>query len=343
MKSVPRGFTLVELLVVIAIIGILIALLLPAVQAAREAARRSQCTNNLKQIGLALQNYHSARKEFPYGGSGDTGYRWFDGYSTGASLYNWRASILPYMEESAIYESMKQDMGSLPAFVPPGTSPVNSLQSGWLAGFRALRAHKTMAPTHACPSDTMTTQLAKTGQSWVFTNTITSAMSNYYGSSGPSAIGIYCGLCDPSGVPCPCYQKQDGHGAGKQEGSVGMFSLRARGTKLREVLDGTSKTIMVGEEKLVADGGAVAGADLAVRAWLDPYSLTSTMWGINTSDTDLLIWGGYYGQGFGSYHAGGANFLFADGSVHFLGELINLNVFASLGTKAKGETTNATF
>lgn len=85
------AFTLVELLVVIAIIGILIALLLPAVQAAREAARRTQCSNNLKQIGLALQNYHGARKEFPRGAGTD---------SSGKILFSWSALIFPYFEEA---------------------------------------------------------------------------------------------------------------------------------------------------------------------------------------------------------------------------------------------------
>src|SRR6478672_7200841 len=93
-----RGFTLVELLVVIAIIGILVALLLPAIQAAREAARRSQCANNLKQIGLALHNYHSARNKFPPGVVYDTGT-----YSATMNAYNgWTREILPYAEDSAI-------------------------------------------------------------------------------------------------------------------------------------------------------------------------------------------------------------------------------------------------
>ena len=93
-RSVPRGFTLVELLVVIAIIGVLVALLLPAVQTAREAARRSQCSNNLRQMGLALQNYHDTQMAFPinYRPKGTTG-------QTDYATWSWMQGILPYIEQ----------------------------------------------------------------------------------------------------------------------------------------------------------------------------------------------------------------------------------------------------
>ena len=93
-----RGFTLVELLVVIAIIGTLVGLLLPAVQAARESARATQCRNNMKQIGLALQNFHDARQSFPYGAKIPI--------NMGQGNWNWRVDVLPFMEETALYRSL---------------------------------------------------------------------------------------------------------------------------------------------------------------------------------------------------------------------------------------------
>jgi len=110
-----RGFTLVELLVVIAIIGILVALLLPAIQAAREAARRTQCTNNLKQIGLALQNYHDTHRSFPYG-SYNLRETW---PSTGS---NWRALILQFMEQGPVYEQLSFSSNSS-TFMAGGAAP----------------------------------------------------------------------------------------------------------------------------------------------------------------------------------------------------------------------------
>ena len=100
MKRLKRGFTLIELLVVIAIIAILIALLLPAVQQAREAARRTQCKNNIKQLGLALHNYHDVNLTFP------PGYVLQEGGAVGAHNWDWSAMILPYIEQSALFNTL---------------------------------------------------------------------------------------------------------------------------------------------------------------------------------------------------------------------------------------------
>jgi prepilin-type N-terminal cleavage/methylation domain-containing protein len=124
-----RGFTLVELLIVIAIIGMLVSLLLPAVQAAREAARRTECANNLKQIGLALQAYHDARRGFP------PGWLWAPpADQSGGSSWAWSVFILPYLERNSLYDELRVDDGS--ALVPPPGDP-----------------RDTLLPMFVCPSD----------------------------------------------------------------------------------------------------------------------------------------------------------------------------------------------
>ena len=134
------AFTLVELLVVIAIIGILIALLLPAVQAAREAARRSQCTNQMKQIGLALQNYHDVQKTFPpvaiFGRQGPFPQRSFH--------HTWLTAILPYLEQMPLYQSTNLRIPVL----TPGANPFGAAQA--VVGQAIV---STVVPTLLCPSD----------------------------------------------------------------------------------------------------------------------------------------------------------------------------------------------
>src|SRR5437763_1172720 len=129
-----RAFTLIELLVVIAIIGVLIALLLPAVQAAREAARRAQCTNNLKQIGIAMHNYHDQFGAFPPGGMTQNG----DPWGATSNYLSWRAMILPQMEQGTVYNAVNVNISTWAG----GTDPA--------AMFTAWR---TVFNTWLCPSD----------------------------------------------------------------------------------------------------------------------------------------------------------------------------------------------
>ena len=347
-RNSRRGFTLVELLVVIAIIAILIALLLPAVQAAREAARRIQCSNNLKQIGVALHSFHSAQKEFPFGGS-----LYMAMYSdSGSNAFNWRTSIAPFLELQQVYDEITAKVS--PLELEPGVESIT-----WKRSIANLAVQGVVFKTFQCPSDPLSSRIHLVEEPWhgVLASDVTgkqyhkSGTSNYYGSAGPATCrgpGFMqtspCGLCGDN-VSCPCViNSADGVFGNRAEFCVGLFCLRSPGIKASGVTDGLSNTLAVGEQILYPPGtssfanstptGLSAGPFFA---WMSPFSLLSTVRGINTVDLDDVAWNSYYFQGFGSYHSGGANFLFADGSVHFVQETIDLWTFGWLGHRSDGE------
>jgi len=320
-SSCRRGFTLVELLVVIAIIGILIALLLPAVQAAREAARRSQCTNNMKQIGLALHNYHDTHKTFP------PGVIWgvpnVPEYQLGSMPapfhHTWNTFILPYIEQQALYDSVDF---RLPAW---GSSP----QAVVSTDVGSLR----------CPSDTGPTMASQN---------YNIAVTNYPGSEGfdwwprPRIL--------PNSPPWSGYGLAPGGDLG------GVFSTNNQ-TRIAEITDGTSNTIMLAEKDSVGfDGGAwrtcgtgkpraansrvfcSAFVGTSVSGWgtneggrsrfqeVDGSGVkTQGHWFKNHAFTPTYI--AYCGPnsawpGPSSRHPGGVNVTMADGSVRFVAEVI---------------------
>ena len=349
-----RGFTLVELLVVIAIIAILIALLLPAVQAAREAARRTQCSNNLKQLGVALHSFHAAQKEFPFGGSLHMAM-----YSdTGSSAFNWRTSIAPFLELQQVHDEITANVSPLEL-----ESGVESIP--WKRSIANLAAQGVVVKTFQCPSDPLSSRVHLVEEPWhgVLASDVTgeqyheAATSNYYGSAGPATCrgpGFMqtspCGLCG-NNVSCPCvFNSEDGVYGNRAKFCVGLFCLRAPGIKASGVTDGLSNTLAVGEQILYPPGtsdfanptptGLASGPFFS---WMSPFSLLSTVRGINTVDLDDIDWNSYYFQGFGSYHPGGANFLLADGSVHFLQETIDLWTFGRLGHRSDGEVVGSNY
>ena len=284
-RQLPRirrhAFTLVELLVVIAIIGILIALLLPAVQAAREAARRSQCTNNLKQIGLALHNYHDALRSFPSG---------FVNYPSNAMAntrgWGWGALILPYIEQDALHEAL--NVNRIPFGGGAHPAPATSLTQTPLAAYR-------------CPSDTGAAINARRA------NHGTSNYSGLFGNGSPAGQ-------DPDGTP---YANGFSSNHDWRPGN-GMFFANSA-VRMRDIRDGTTNVLAVGERAYGVAGGLRAPDAYGGAIWVGKYqhgSQASTLRGLRNTDADCLFGSSEFT--YSSQHPGGANFVLADGSVRFI-------------------------
>ena len=287
------GFTLIELLVVIAIIGILIGLLLPAVQKVREAAARIQCENNLKQIGLACHSYHDANQGLP------PGYTATAAYPSTSPGWGWQAYLLPYIEQGNLYRQIDF------------TAPVESQP-----------AIQTMVKTYLCPADMPPPSPFA----------VTDAAFGTICTAAPSSYAATCGS-DASEVDDP-----DGNG---------VF-YRNSHTRLTDITDGTSTTTLIGDRAWVDTEGIWAGAPNGAVTRPGPTNPWTTAVGpaqclilahnnwINIkTDAD----GGL--DDFSSKHFGGANLLFADGSVRFIRSITSDDpvhlAFWAMGTRAGGE------
>jgi len=314
-----RAFTLVELLVVIAIIGVLIALLLPAVQAAREAARRSQCTSNMKQLGLALHNYHDTQKFFPGGGV------WHGGAAVPTGTLNNRGSMhirmLPYLEETALYAYFDFKTGTDNQSFPPAVNGGN-----WLRG--------ALVPVYICPSDS---------------NKVLGALptqrqpANYTGSSGPSAD-----IANNSACSCPLFSTFTAYNRAGTNSSnpAGIFTRLGWNfqAKMADVDDGLSKTILMGEVRAGCSGHMDAGWSSSSRwgAFTQvPMNFDSCRTGATATaegkDHCYADCNWNTEVGFKSKHPGGANFLMGDASVQYLTQNIDMVTYNRLGDRKDGQ------
>lgn len=315
------GFTLVELLVVIAIIGILVALLLPAVQTAREAARRSQCSNNLKQIGLAMLNHESTHKVFPAGryGCDATNTPDCDAFSVqqrvGPSAF---VNILPQLEEDALYEQFAQDNFDGGPWVTKVGGDV-----AWLP--RYAEAIATRPSAFLCPSDEslpcceVSADAVVVGESHFLSRAATcAATGNYALSSGTN------------GPPNTFW------GATKHD-NTGAFVYMQR-FPTRKFSDGLATTLFVGE---AIDTHTLNNA-LVWNLGYRHSSLRSTVNPINTPP-GFPIYSNLYNRrlngAFQSKHASGTQFVFGDAHVEFVNESISQATYDALATRAGADLT----
>jgi prepilin-type N-terminal cleavage/methylation domain-containing protein/prepilin-type processing-associated H-X9-DG protein len=318
--SSRRGFTLIELLVVIAIIAILIGLLLPAVQKVREAANRMKCQNNLKQLGLALHNYHDANQQFPSGGE-----------STGPLyLIGWPARIFPYIEEGNRLQAIEALEPNFLATKMPWRIKVPPHH-----GDHPL--FLTSIPMFVCPSSELGKQSPDAGYpDHPEVNANNQAALHYRANGGSQNFGFVPGMStDPT---LRLYRGYTTSGVIYPESRV----------RLTDISDGTSSTLLLGEIS------SARGWPSGISAWgrIQPWT-----WGFYNYDHISPNDGGYlmidhkyvqYPIGYNgvflpnntpyrSSHTGGANFVFCDGSVRFLPNGTSLNVLQSLATRNGSE------
>ncbi|MEK6259840.1 MAG: DUF1559 domain-containing protein [Planctomycetota bacterium] len=326
-----RGFTLIELLVVIAIIAVLIALLLPAVQQAREAARRTQCKNHLKQLGLALHNYHDVAEAFP------PGYNVI--IAPPVRDHNTKSAferLLPYLDQAPLFQSINQDT---PMFMgPAGYNAAIQTQNTALAA--------TIIPGMLCPSSVGNKQdnylypanaLSPAGGFPTANCTFRGGRSDYSGVTG--VLGTFANIA------------YSGNAGGDREGAIPPGGTGGKTSAMRDLQDGTSNTFLLGEKT----GGILIyyrtqPAPAAVQA-LGPTN--GGAWACSLAFEHWIAGSLYDGSGSGgpcpinctnlrsvghhSFHTGGCHFLMADGTVRFISENIHAYTFAGLITRRKGE------
>lgn len=313
----PRdAFTLVELLVVIAIIGVLVGLLLPAVQSARESSRRSTCSNNLKQIGLSLATFEAAQKALP------AGYSFFSGTS-GEPCWGWATFILPQMEQSPLYDRLNPSGRKLGTLYKTGAAAADiALLQTPIAAYRC--------PTDQSPSlNTLTDPYTNAPVHFGGSTLFSLATSNYVGNAGNHCL-TSAAMCTSTTLPC-CALQLDRYCAPAYDSDpggtlFGVYDAKAnppgtgpKGLKLRNVGDGLSKTIAVGERGAFNLSAVWAGAgnNAAFGGDCTGRTLGRAGFGINY-DYDLKGGPENQGKGFGSAHSGGAQFVFLDGGVRFV-------------------------
>ena len=358
-EPAARAFTLVELLVVIAIIGVLIALLLPAIQAAREAARRSQCTNNLHQLGVAMLNHETAIGRFARNEQSIHG-------GNRRALASHLVMVTPYLEAAGLYNQLNlaENAPQIPGDQIVQGVPLRQLQLA----------------VYTCPSDdkagVVDPRHPKIGRWGTILTDIAGpvATTNYAGSMGAQLMGwegcdvrTIVGFIGNYGTNSPDYPGDDWFNTtsvqdtcniyeqGNERGDCsdpatlsGVFGRSNWAASMREIEDGTANTIMMGE---------VLPASTAFQ-WMYGWSKSEGLWFATTApmnfetDPDVVpqpypVCGNWaedfnVANGFKSRHAGGVNFVYCDGSVHFLADSLDYTTYQRLGARSDVEVIGST-
>jgi prepilin-type N-terminal cleavage/methylation domain-containing protein len=318
-----KGFTLIELLVVIAIIGILIALLLPAVQKIRAAAARLQCSNNLKQLGLCMHNFHDTHQSLPFGRTGGR-----------PQSISWAPLILPYIEQGNIYTlfitPIPNGGGTFPLYTPASegdTGPlsnfaINNINRGQ---FQATGAMSVPVPIFFCP-------LRRSGSS--------AGAISFKDKTTNFTYGGEQGICSDYGV---CF------GDTLTAANDGAFYLNQNygmGVRFADITDGLSNTLMMGEKHIrLGDLGSSGNSSPTDTAYLNDFCIyaakpAATAGRLAGPNFPLAIgMTDAYNTQFGSWHTGVVQFVFCDGSVHSLSTSISATTLGFLANRMDGQPT----
>jgi prepilin-type N-terminal cleavage/methylation domain-containing protein/prepilin-type processing-associated H-X9-DG protein len=352
-RNSRRGFTLIELLVVIAIIGVLVGLLLPAVQSAREAARRIHCANNLKQLGIALHNYHDVHKTFPCNINRviSTLYGWTNNRERASHL----VLLLPYLEDHAWYDQIDFKSSTKPAFQVFSGKPLGEHRiaeflcpSDQEPSVSPLRAQTNYA---GC----IGSQLMESASGCNLSAIVGDGGTTYDDDNDGEDWFSYTSKGPPCNAGIPGNARSD---CPEAQRISGVFARSTWAANLGQIPDGTSKTIAMGEVRGWCSG------------WLWGYGWANSegLWFATTAPINFPTCPGENGvsidpsnpayggtgcndkvnsyntaMGFKSAHPGGAQFVFCDGSVHFLTELIDHTTYQALGDRHDGVVTPADF
>jgi prepilin-type N-terminal cleavage/methylation domain-containing protein/prepilin-type processing-associated H-X9-DG protein len=313
----PHGFTLVELLVVITIIGILIALLLPAVQAAREAARQVQCTNNLKQLGLAVHNFHDMRGGIP------------PAYMDGRGHPTWAGLILPYVEQQGLYD-------------------LAHIGEGWPAYALKPEVYQSQVPMYYCPTRRTAPQISDRDASRSDTSETRGALYDYAICGGDGTIDPWYGTLDiggqkvPNGAGVPTESDPKCQGTLSTPGdSKSPYTGWKCSRTFSDVKDGLSNTFLIGEKHVNVDhqrdflygDGTFFNDDTSTTA----ARVAGSAYPLATSRDDSAPMSAY-NAGFGSWHPNGTcGFAMCDGSVQRIQPTIDAKVLGYLANVSDGQ------